>query len=85
MAIKTTSSSRTRSEVNTISSGTLGGAQTAYQTYEATKAADTTKTWTVRVVNSYQDGANYIIIAEATYPEVNTDATGQVPEIVDPT
>lgn len=80
MAIKTVTNARTRSEVKTIQNATLGGAEASYASYENTKATDETKTWTVRIVNSYFDGTNYCIVAEGTYPEINTDPTGQVPE-----
>jgi len=77
--LKTTSFQRQRTEVKTFSEATLGDLETAFTTYEGTQAADTTKTYSVRVINSYFDGSNFILIAEASYPETNTDPTGQVP------
>lgn len=77
--LKTTSSSRKRTEIKTFSEATLANLETAFATYEDTKATDDTKTWTVEVVNSFFDGTNFILIAQAYYPEQNTDPTGQVP------
>lgn len=84
MAIKTVSFQRVRSELKTFSEATIGNLETSYSAYEAVKAADTTKTWTVRVINSFFDGVNFFLIAEASYPEINEDPTGQVPEIILP-
>lgn len=80
MAIKTTASSRFRTELKTLSNASLGGLETAYSDLETTICdGDNTKTWTVRIVASYYDGVNYIVICEASYPEVNEDPTAQVP------
>jgi hypothetical protein len=81
MAIKTVSFQRPRTEAKTFSNATLGGVEADYNAYEVAQAADTTKTWTVRVVNAYFDGTNYVIVAEASYPEINEDPTSQVPEL----
>lgn len=79
MAIKTTSSSRFRTVLKTFS-GTLGANETAYAAYESSLCdSDTTKTWQVRIVNGYWDGSSHVLIAEASYPEVNEDPTQQVP------
>lgn len=77
--IQTVSFQRVRTEVKTFSNASLGSVETSYNSYESTQAADETKTWTTRVVNSYFDGTNYILVAESSYPERNTDPTGQVP------
>lgn len=81
MAILTVNFMRMRSELKTFSNASLGAIETAYASYESGKAADTTKTWTVRVVNGYWDGLNYVLIAEASYPERNEDFNGQVPAL----
>lgn len=81
MAIKTVSFQRNRSELKTFTNASLGTIESAYASYESTQAADDTKTWTVRVVNAYWDGSAHVIVAEATYPEINEDPTSQVPEL----
>lgn len=69
-----------RTEVKTFANASLPTAEADYQTYEGTKAVDNTKTWTVRVVTAYYDGANHVIVAEGSYPEINENLLGQVPE-----
>jgi hypothetical protein len=81
MALSTVSSTRTRTEAKVLTDATLGGVEAAYNAYEVAQAADTTKTWTVRIISAYHDGTNYVIVAEGAYPERNTDPTGQVPEL----
>lgn len=78
MAITTKVASRIRTEVKTFEEPVLADLETAYATYESGKAGDTTKTWTVLVRASYFDGTNYILVAEAQYPELSS--TGEVPE-----
>jgi len=71
---KTTS--RRRTVLKTFSSATLGGLETAFATYESDKCDDdTTKTWEVRIVSSFWDGSNYILIAEACFVEWSDDLT----------
>lgn len=79
MAILTVNYIRTRTEVKTFANASLPTAEAAYQVYEAAQAADNTKTWSVRVVTAYYDGANHVIVAEGSYVERNEDFTGQVP------
>lgn len=79
MAILTVASRRIRTESNTLAAGTVGALDTAFTAYEAAKAADTTKTYSVRIVNTFWDGTNFIMSVEASYPETNEDPTGQVP------
>jgi len=81
MAIKTVTFQRVRSELEACVGATVADMVTAYNTYEATKAADATKSWTVRAVNSYFDGINFICIAEGSYPEINEDPLDQVPPL----
>lgn len=81
MATLTVASTRPRTEVKTFSEATITNLSTAFATYEDSKATDDTKTWTVRVVNAYFDGINHCLIAEASYPERNSDPTGQIPEL----
>lgn len=81
MAVVTTNYYRFRTEVKLFSNPSLPTAEAAYQTYEAAQAADTTKTWSVRVVTAYYDGANHVIVAEGSYIERNENFYGQVPEV----
>jgi hypothetical protein len=78
MAITTLVPSRVRTEVKTFTDTVLADLEALYAAYESGKAGDDTKTWSVRVVTSYWDGANYILVAEAQYPELSD--TGAVPE-----
>lgn len=78
MAITTKVPSRVRTELKTFTDTVLADLETAYAAYESGKAADDTKTWTVRVVTSFWDGTNYVLIAEGQYPELSN--TGEVPE-----
>lgn len=81
MAIKTTTFQRNRTELKTLSSGTLSGLETAFATYESDKCDDdSTKTWSVRTVTAFYDGTNYVAIVEAYYPEINEDPLSQLPE-----
>lgn len=80
MAISTTSITRPRTEIKTFSEPTFTDLDSAYAAYESAKAADDTKTWTVRAVIAFYDGSSYCLIAEASYPERNSDPLGQVPE-----
>lgn len=79
MAILTVNYIRVRTEVKLFSNASLPTAEAAYQTYESAQAADNTKTWSVRVVSAYYDGANHVIVAEGSYVERNEDFQGQVP------
>ena len=78
-SIKRTSNTRGRTVCESHMGSSLALAADAYNTYEAGLAADETKTWTVRAINSFFDGSNFFILSEAYYPERNTDPTGQVP------
>lgn len=80
MAILTTNYMRFRSELKTFTNAVLGTVESDYAAYELSKAEDTTKTWTVRVVCAYFDGISHVIIAEGSYPERNSNILGTVPE-----
>lgn len=73
--VTTRTSQRQRTEVKTFSEAVLGDLETSFAAYETAKAADITATWSVRVVDSYYDGTNFILIAEAYYPEKIDDGT----------
>lgn len=83
MAITTTTFSRVRTEVFACIGVTPTAAADEYNAYSELKAADETKTYTVRAVGVFQTDEQYTIVAEASYPEVNLDGT-QVPEPVLP-
>lgn len=79
MAIITVAPQRVRSEIQAFVEPNLVDAVAAYNAYEVTKAADGTKTWTVRLAMTVWDGQYWNVVAEAYYPEMNDDRTGQVP------
>lgn len=81
MAIVTVNYFRYRTELKTFVNASIGTCESDYASYEASKAADTSKTWSVRVVNGFFDGTNYVIIAEGSYIERNENFFGQVPEV----
>lgn len=81
MAIKTVAPQRTRTELQTFVDAVLATAVAAFQTEEGVKAADTDKTWSSRIINVFNDGANYVVVAEFSYPEISDDPVGQVPEL----
>lgn len=81
MAIKLTSSRRIRTVAAAFSDSDLPTAIAAYNAYEVAQSEDGTKTISTRIVNSFFDGSDYVIIAESSYPEYTEDPTGQVPEL----
>lgn len=81
MAIKTVSTARIRTEIKTFTDSVLSDLETAYATYETDRATVDTKTYSVRVIAAGYNGADYFIIAEASYPEVNLNPAGQVPQL----
>lgn len=79
MALKTVAQYRFRTDVKTFQSGSLVTLETAYAAWSSALYLNTTRTYSCRVVTSYLDGSNYVLIAESSYPEFNEDPTGQVP------
>lgn len=79
MAIITKVSSRGRTQLKTLREAVMTDLETAYTTYEGSKATDTDKTWTVKVIGGYYDGTHHCLIVEASYPELNDAAGGTVP------
>lgn len=81
MAIRTVTTARNRTELLVFTEASLGDLVTEYNTEEASRAADTDKTWTLTPISFFFDGTNYNLIAYAFYPEATDDPTGQVPEL----
>jgi hypothetical protein len=73
MAIVTLVGTRNRSEIKILTGATLAAAEAAYAAYEATKAGDATKSWSVGVIVFFLDAGTYYILAYASYPETNID------------
>ncbi len=75
------SASRIRSEVKTFTDAVLGNVETSYNGYEATKAAVTTETWSVKVVTAYYDPtlSQHVLVAEGTWIERYDDNVTPLP------
>lgn len=77
----TVTSQRYRSTLKTFRESSVVDAETAYNAYEVTEAADTTKTKQTRITGSGWDGEMYFIFAETTYPEIADSPLDQVPPL----
>lgn len=90
MAIITTQSVRTRTEAATFVGPAPEDVRDQYNAWEATHSLDQTRTVSCRVINFFAvvDGPTdtnlYVLGAEASWPERNSDPLAQVPEIVLP-
>ena len=76
-----TSASRLRSELKTFTDAVLGNVETAYNSYEATKAAVSSETWSVKPIAAYFDtvASKHVVIAEATFIEHTSDNLTPLP------
>lgn len=81
MAVKTTSTQRVRTNLVKFTEATLDDLVDAYNTEEASLAADTDFTWTLTPIAFHHDGTNYNLIAYKHYPETETDPFGQLPTL----
>jgi hypothetical protein len=75
------SASRIRTVVKTFTNASLGTLESDYSTYEATKAAVTTETWSVHLVQAYFDpvALMHVFVAVASYIERYDDNITPLP------
>lgn len=81
MAVKTTTTGRTRNELITFTESTLAALVTAFNAEEASRAADTDKTWMLTPISFFYDGTDFHLVAYASYVETETEPTGQLPPL----
>lgn len=76
-----TSASRIRTETEAFTDALLSNVVAAYNAYEATKAAVTTETWSVHLVQAYYDptAAKHVFVAVASYIERYDDNVTPLP------